>query len=294
MPERGHHTRLDAALAGERGSATAGTGGTLPLRVEVRRQVLRRRTQLTFGLLAVLPWLLLLAFLVGGDPGEQAPPLVTFATSGAVNFAMFLVFASSGFLLGVVVALFFGDTVASEASWSSLRYLLAAPVPRGRLLARKLAVAALASVLALLVLLASGLLAGGVGFGWDGFTTPLAGRLTPGESFVRLLVVVAYLLFVMLFVASLAFCVGVWTDAPLGAVGGAVVLVVVLDIVDAITALGDWRDVSPRHWTLAWVDALGEQVLWDGMARGALVSLAWSAVLLGLATWHFLRKDVTS
>ena len=45
-------------------------------------------------------------------------------------------FVSTGFLLVVVVALFFGDTVASEASWSGLRYLLAAPIPRTRLLRR--------------------------------------------------------------------------------------------------------------------------------------------------------------
>ena len=52
-----------------------------------------------------------------------------------------LFFVSAGFLLVVAVALFCGDTVASEASWASLRYLLAAPVPRARLLRQKLAVA---------------------------------------------------------------------------------------------------------------------------------------------------------
>ena len=50
-------------------------------------------------------------------------------------------FVSVGFLLVVAVALFCGDTVASEASWASLRYLLAAPVPRSRLLRQKLIVA---------------------------------------------------------------------------------------------------------------------------------------------------------
>ena len=63
------------------------------------------------------------------------------ATTGGLNFAAFSFFVSAGFLLVVAVALFCGDTVASEASWSSLRYLLAAPVPRARLLRQKLAVA---------------------------------------------------------------------------------------------------------------------------------------------------------
>ena len=61
-------------------------------------------------------------------------------------------FVSAGFLLVVPVALFCGDTVASEASWSSLRYLLAAPVPRARLLWSKLVVALGLSLAAMVLL----------------------------------------------------------------------------------------------------------------------------------------------
>ena len=73
---------------------------------------------------------------------DDAAALVDLATTGASNFALFTEFAAVGFLLVVIVALFCGDTVASEASWSSLRYLLAQPVPRSRLLRQKLIVAA--------------------------------------------------------------------------------------------------------------------------------------------------------
>ena len=74
------------------------------------------------------------------------------AKGSAANFAVFALFASASFLLVVVVALFFGDTVAAEASWSSLRYLLAAPVPRARLLRQKAIVAGMLSVAAILLL----------------------------------------------------------------------------------------------------------------------------------------------
>src|SRR5690348_606623 len=125
---------------------------TLRLRVEFVRQARRRRTQVAFGLVLVLPVIVALAFQVGGAAGGDAPALVTLATIGASNFALFVEFASVGFLLVVLVSLFCGDTVASEASWSSLRYLLALPVPRGRLLRQKLVVA-LALSLAATVLL---------------------------------------------------------------------------------------------------------------------------------------------
>jgi ABC-2 type transport system permease protein len=268
---------------------------TLPLRVEVVRQLRRRRTQLALGFLVLLPFLLVLAFKAGSpDSGNGTPGLVDLATVGAANFTLFTLFASTGFLLVVIVALFAGDTVAAEASWSSLRYLLAAPVPRSRLLRQKLIVALGFGLFAMVLLTVVALLAGWAAFGWHAARSPLGTTLPTGTSFVRLLIVVGYLAVVMLFVAALAFVLGVYTDAPLGAVGGAVVLVIVSNILDAVSALGDLRQALPTHYQYSWVDALGPSVQWDSMTRGALYSLGYSVLLFGLAWRHFLRKDVLS
>ena len=113
---RGPHRGDLGSAPGYRATAT------LPVRVELERQVRRRRTQLTLGFLVLLPVLLWLAFTLGGDDGEGGS-LIDLATASAANFVVFALLSSAGFLLVVVVALFFGDTVASEASWSSLRYL---------------------------------------------------------------------------------------------------------------------------------------------------------------------------
>lgn len=301
MPSRGSHHGLEQAAApvAEHGADGAAAGfdvrRTLPLAVEVRRQWGRRRTQLTLGFLILLPFLLVGAFKLGSDSGgRRAPGLVDLATSGAANFTLFTLFAATGFLLVVVFALFAGDTVASEASWSSLRYLLAAPVPRSRLLRQKLAVALGYSVFALVLLPVVSYVVGGVFFGWAPARTPLGTVLPTGDALVRLAVIVGYLGITLLFVSALAFVLGVWTDAPLGAVGGAVLLVIVSNILDAVTALGDWRQVLPTHYQYAWTDALGTSIVWDTMARGALWSLTYSVLLLAVAWWHFLRKDVVS
>src|SRR6201999_4561705 len=112
--------------------------------------------------------------------------LVSLGTIGAGNFTMFTEFASVGFLLVVIVALFCGDTVASEASWSSLRYLLAAPVPRARLLRQKLIVALTLSFGANLILPVWSYLVGGVFFGWAPARSPLGGTFTNGGAPERL------------------------------------------------------------------------------------------------------------
>ena len=300
MPARGVHDLLAAAPPppAPTGAAGAAPGHdprrVLPLSAELRRQLPRRRTQLAFGFLVLLPFLLVLAFKLGDDSGPQGTGFVDLASLGAVNFTVFTLYAVTGFLLVVVVALFAGDTVASEASWASLRYLLAVPVARARLLRQKLVVALVSAFTAIVALTVTALLAGWAFFGWEPLRTPYGSVLGTGESLGRLAVVVGYLTVTALMVAALAFLLGVCTDAPLGAVGGAVLLVILSSILDAVNELGAWRQLLPTHYQFAWTDALQPAIVWDTMARGVLTSVAYSAVFLAAAWWHFLRKDVVS
>jgi ABC-2 type transport system permease protein len=261
------------------------------------RQLRRRRTMIAFLILLVLPWILVGAFELGGQaqPGNGTPGLVDFATVGGLNFAAFSFFASAGFLLVVAVALFCGDTIASEASWSSLRYLLAAPVPRARLLRQKLAVALLYASVAVVSFPAMSLLAGTVVFGWHPLRLPATGVDLPyGTALARLAIVLAYVLVTELVVAGLAFLLSVTTDSPLGAVGGAVGLVIVSNILDAVTALGSWRQILPTHWQFVWLDAFSSQLSFGAMIEGAAVSVSYALVLFALAFRRFRTKDIVS
>lgn len=272
-------------------------GATLGIRVELIRQLKRRRTRATFAFLALLPLILILAFTVGSedfDEGDSRVNLVDVATAGSLNFVLFVMFATTGFFLVVVYALFFGDTIASEASWGSLRYLLAAPVPRSRLLRQKFAVALILSVSALVTLTIVSLVAGAIVYGWDPVRTPVGITLGQGEALVRLLAIVAYLGFTLLTVGSLAFMLSVITDAPLAAVGGAVFMMIIASILDAIEALGEIRNYLPTENQFAWVGTLSEPMQTEEMLTGCIQTLAYSAVFLANAFWHFGRKDVVS
>ena len=66
---RGVHDRLAGYDPGRRPSYRPGR--TLRFRVEFVRQVKRRRTQVTFGLLVLLPILIAIAFKVGGGAGSR-------------------------------------------------------------------------------------------------------------------------------------------------------------------------------------------------------------------------------
>jgi ABC-2 type transport system permease protein len=286
---------VDGAAPGYRPRAT------LTFATELRRQASRRRTQLALGFMLVLPLIVLLAFELGGRSsggggGErgQFAQLADIATAGGLNFALFTLLVSASFLLVVVVALFCGDTVASEASWGSLRYLLAIPVPRGRLLGSKLLVSLLYSLLALLVLTGTALVAGTLRYGWHPLVTTVAGEIATGEASLRLLGIVGYIAVSLLVVASLAFLLSVSTDAPLGAVGGAVLLHILSSILDQITALGSLRVVLPTHYSDAWLGLLSSPVQTDDMVKGAISALLYATVFFGWAWRRFARKDVVS
>jgi ABC-2 type transport system permease protein len=291
---RGVHDRLMALDAGR--PPTYNPHRTLRLRVEFARQIKRRRTQVVALLLIALPIIIALAFKLGGGPapGDDAGALVSLATTGSANFALFTEFAAVGFLLVVVVALFCGDTVASEASWASLRYLLAQPVPRARLLRQKLIVAATMSAAANLVLPVWAYLVGGMFFGFAPAKSPVGATFDTTQSLWRLLVIVVYVCGQMLVVAALAFLLSVSVDNPLGAVGGAVMLVVVSNILDEISALDPYRHYLPTHWQYSWTDVLSAPVSWDDMLRGTGCALVYSALFLAVAWLRFDRKDITS
>ncbi|MDT7847033.1 ABC transporter permease [Streptomyces justiciae] len=269
---------------------------TLPLRVELVRQLKRRRTMVMFGILAALPFVLLIAFAIGGEPGgrNNTVSLMDTATASGANFAAVNLFVSAGFLLVIPVALFCGDTVASEAGWSSLRYLLAAPVPRARLLWSKLVVGLGLSLAAMILLPVVALAVGTAAYGWGSLEIPTGGALSPGTAAGRLVIVVAFIFVSQLVTAGLAFWLSTRTDAPLGAVGGAVGLTIVGNVLDAVTALGDWRDFLPAHWQFAWADAVQPSMEWSGMIQGTAVSVTYALVLFALAFRGFARKDVVS
>lgn len=289
---RGVHDRL-AGLDADRPNSY-NPRRTLRLGVELTRQITRRRTHIVLGLLLVLPVIMAAAFELGGSPGAQAPAVIGLATAGAFNFALFTEFVTVGFLLVVVVALFAGDTVASEASWASLRYLLAMPVPRSRLLRQKLAVAAVLCVATNVLLPLWAFLVGGMFFGFGPTQSPTGTSFDTVQSLLRMLIIVGYICIQLFGLGAIAFFLSTCVDNPLGAVGGAVLFTVIGNIVDQITPLGSLRSYLLAHWDYVWEDALSKPVVYDDMIRGTGAALMYIAVFCGLAFLRFDRKDITS
>ena len=275
-------------------------GHPLPIRVEFRRQLTRKRTLVAFLLIVALPLIVVAAVKFGpssdggGGFGDGDLDLVGLATAGGWNFALTMVFFASGFLLLILIAMFCGDTVASEASWSTLRYLLISPVPRRRLLFSKLTVALILSAISILILIVVSYLIGLIAFGSGALSTPTAGPFTETEAFLRIFAIGTYVFLSLLFAAGIAFLMSVITDIPLAAVGTAVVVVIVSNILGAIEALGALREWLPTNFANACIGFLNEDIEWTDINRGISYSVISFMILITIAVLKFDRKDITS
>jgi ABC-2 type transport system permease protein len=155
-------------------------------------------------------------------------------------------------------------------------------------------VAALSTVVAFIFLPVWTLAVGGIAYGWGPYVGPTGIQIGWPDFAGRLMIITGYLLLEMSVVGAFAFMLGVITDAPLAAVGGAVLLMILCAILDSITALGSIRDGLPGHYAYAWRDALAPTVNYSDMITGALWSIGYSIIAVWFAFWYFLRKDITS
>ncbi len=270
----------------------------LSWRAELRRQLGRRRTLWILGIVAALPLILVAAFSLDDDPGRPGDPtvrLVDLATGGGPNFAVFAFFVSAELLLFIVAALFAGDPVPAEASWASLRYLLTAPVSRARLLTSKLVIGFLSTAALVVALPVWALTVGTLAYGTEPFSILGGGELPWGEWLPRMALAVGYVLVMIAPIGAFSFWVGVRSQTPLAAVGGALILLIVSGILDSIDALGDWRKALPGHYSRAWLDLLvSGPIDWADLRHGALWAVFYTVLFVGLGYRRFRRQDILS
>ncbi len=282
--------------APSRAIAPASSHRMMPLSAELRRQLGRARTKWLFGLILVLPLVFWAAFAIGrsSDPNATATGFIDLATRSAGNFGVFALIVCADLLLGIVAAMFMGDSVPTEANWKSLRYLLTAPVARHRLLIGKLTVGVGLTFVAVALLLFWALGVGAVAFGIEPYVGLTGTTLTWPQLWPRLLGSVLYLFIGVLQVGALAFFLGVRSEAPLAAVGGAVLTVIVSAILDSLDSLGDLRHALPLHYSRAWLDLFAHEIVWTEIARGAAWAILYTILFVGLAFRRFLRADILS
>jgi ABC-2 type transport system permease protein len=278
------------------------------IRVELVKLARRPRTWVSLALLCGLPALVAIFVAVThlAPPPGQGPALLSAVLSSGSLFPAAALAIVLQIFLPVAVAVVAGDAIAGEASGGTLRYLLARPVGRTRLLAAKL-VALMAFVLvavALIALTAYGigaLLFGSqpVGVSSSGLTslaaTSLSGSgLTLPEILLRTLGAVTFIAVSMLGVGAIALFLSTVTDSSLGAALGAMAALVASEVLVTLNSATAVSPYMPTRYWLAWVDFFRQPILWRNIDRGFAIQAVYVAVFLAAAWAHFATKDITS
>ncbi len=271
------------------------------LRTEFFKAAVRTRTLVVAAVLVGLPTLITFAIHARGNRIDRNPDasegLFRLAQQSGLLVPAAVLGVMSGFLLVVIAGMLAGDSVAGDASWGNLRYLLMRPVPRGRLLVAKAAIAGLLiwACTALVVLMALG--AGVVLFGSHPVTVPFVQggfTLSTGTLLVRLLVGTAYVAFGFTALLAIGTFFSTLTDTATSAIGATVGIYIVSEILDGISELGVIRYAFPTHYLSAWQTMFTQNRYDTDMLVGLAVQVAYFLVFGAAAVWWFRQKDIRS
>jgi len=272
---------------------------------ELRITFFRRRNQLLLLVTALFPLLIGIGLKVaapqGGGRGGGGP---SGATSGAAYFSqlagngVFLTFVALSLLLilvlPMVVGVIAGDSVAGEAGYGTLRYLLAVPAGRTRLLAVKYATIAVWAVAATFVVSVVALVTGVALFGAGPVTLLSGTTVSLADGLVHVLWVTLYVCAAMAALGAIGLAISTFTEHAIGAIAALLVLVVASEVVENIPQFAPVTPYLPTDWWLSFDSLLRTPIdtytLWHGLLSFAV----YAAIFLCIAWARFTSADVTS
>jgi ABC-2 type transport system permease protein len=255
----------------------------------------RRRTWAMLGALAAIPVLIAVAVrLSSAVPAGRGPAFLDRVTQNGLFVGLTAMLVSVPLFLPLTVGVVAGDTVAGEAGLGTLRYLLAAPAGRVRLLLVKYAGTVVFAVAAPLVVALVGAGTGALLFPVGPVVLLSGDSIGTGEALVRLLLIAAYLAVSLLGLSAIGLFMSTLTDVPVGAMAATVVLSVVSQVLDALPQLEWLHPWLFSHYWLDFGDLLRQPVSWDSFATNALLQGGYIALFGALAYSRFITKDVLS
>jgi ABC-2 type transport system permease protein len=280
------------------------------IRVELAKLVRRPRSWVSLILLCGLPVLVAVFVAVthlAPPPGQGPALLSAVLSSGSLYPAAALAIVLPIFL-PVAVAVVAGDSIAGEAGSGTLRYLLARPVGRTRLLAAKLVALIVYTLSAVILIAVTAYLTGIALFGAQpvvatpgGLTTSniaatsLSGSgLTPSDIALRTVGAVAFIAVSMLGVGAIALFLSTVTDSALGAALGALAALITSEVLVTLNAASAVDPYLPTRYWLAWIDFFRDPIVWRNIERGFAVQGVYVVVFLAASWAHFATKDITS
>ncbi len=268
-------------------------------RSELRQVFLRRRNLLLLGVVALFPILIgvglrLASHPRGGGGGGGGLSFVTELTGNGIFLSFIALSILLTLVMPVVVAVVAGDSIAGEAGYGTLRYLLAVPAGRTRLLAVKYGVIVVFALAVTFVVTAVALATGAVLFPIGPVTLLSGTTVSLAEGILRLAFVSLYVAAAMAALGAIGLAISTLTEHAIGAIAALAIFVVGSEVADQVPQFAVIQPYLPTHWWNSFDSLLRVPIDSSTLLKG-LLSFAVYLVIFGSFAWaRFTTADVTS
>jgi ABC-2 type transport system permease protein len=264
------------------------------LRSELKIIFGRRRNIAGLGVLAVVPVILAVSVRVSSGSQGAGPDFIIGITGNGLFVAFAALALELPLFLPLAVSAIAGDSIAGEANLGTLRYLLAIPAGRTRLLMIKyFAIVIFAFAATFLVALVGSIM--GLALFGGGDMTLLSGTQTSLVDGVwRLMLSSLYLAAQFSALGAIGLFISTLTEQPIGATIAIVLVNVLMFILGTIAQLAWLHPWLLTHWWTAFGDLLRDPIATESIQRGLITALVYAGVFW-LAAWARLStKDISS
>lgn len=278
---------------GARNAEQRPASGLVFLASELTLLFRRRRTWALLLALAAIPVMIAVAVrLTSGPPSGRGPAFLDQITQNGLFVAVAAITVAIPLFLPLTVGVVAGDTVAGEASTGTLRYLLVAPVGRGRLLLVKFTGAVVFCLAATLAVVLAGTLIGAALFPVGPVTLLSGDTVGVAESLLRSALICAYVTVSLTGLCAVGLFISTLTDVPVGAMAATVVISVVSQVLGQLPQL-EWLHpwLLSQYW-FGFADLLRQPIEWSSFAANALLQSGYVLVFGALAYGRFTTRDV--
>jgi ABC-2 type transport system permease protein len=270
------------------------------LRSELRLVFRRRRNLALLGVVAAIPIIvgiaLRLAAPQASGPGGNGggPPFLDQVAGNGVFLTFLALTVMLTLVLPLVVAVVAGDSVAGEAGYGTLRYLLAVPAGRARLLGVKYLTAVAFGLCAVLVIAVVSLVCGVALFPVGPVTLLSGDTVSLADGLLRLVFVTLYVAAGMAALAAIGLAISTFTEHAIGAIAALAVITVASEVADNVPQFAAVQPYLPTHWWLMFDALLRSPVDTTTLLHGLLSFAVYIVLFCSIAWARFTSADITS
>jgi ABC-2 type transport system permease protein len=265
------------------------------LRRELTKLIHQKRSYVGWGGLLAVPLLITLAFYLNRNNHhhDNGPGgVISLAFHNGLLMPVAAIAMLSAFLLPLLAAMVGAYQLAGEAETGTIKTWLMHSISRGGVLASKWGTAIIYVTVGLVLVFLGGLAAGALAFGLH--ASPLITGQTVSVSHGLGLSLLSYLyvLVGVICVLSLALLFATVTNSSLTAAIGALVVVIVMNIIGAFSYFNFLQPYLFTSHIDAWQNLLNQPISWHPIVTGLITFALYIAGLMALAWYLFKRKDI--